>query len=58
MGERSTPMAVELLASALFAAGRASTVIAVELPASRAGRESALGDPPGRQPVAPGRALS
>ncbi len=36
MGERSTPMAVELLASALFRAGQANTVIAVELPASRA----------------------
>jgi arginine deiminase len=36
MGERSTPMAVELLASALFRAGQASQVIAVELPASRA----------------------
>ena len=36
MGERSTPMAVELLASALFRAGQASRVIAVELPASRA----------------------
>jgi arginine deiminase len=36
MGERSTPMAVELLASALFTAGQASSVIAVELPASRA----------------------
>ena len=36
MGERSTPMAVELLASALFLAGQASQVIAVELPASRA----------------------
>jgi arginine deiminase len=36
LGERSTPMAVELLASALFRAGQASTVIAVELPASRA----------------------
>jgi arginine deiminase len=36
MGERSTPMAVELLASALFGAGQASQVIAVELPASRA----------------------
>jgi arginine deiminase len=36
MGERSTPMAVELLASALFSAGQASTVIAIELPASRA----------------------
>jgi arginine deiminase len=36
MGERSTPMPAELLASALFQAGQASTVIAVELPASRA----------------------
>jgi arginine deiminase len=36
MGERSTPMAVEQMASALFRAGQASTVIAVELPASRA----------------------
>ncbi len=36
MGERTTPMAVELLATALFEAGQASTVIAVELPASRA----------------------
>jgi arginine deiminase len=36
MGERSTPMAVELLAAALFRSGQASTVIAVELPASRA----------------------
>jgi arginine deiminase len=36
MGERSTPMAVELLAGELFKAGQASTVIAVELPASRA----------------------
>ena len=36
MGERSTPMAVEMLASALFRTGQASTVIAVELPASRA----------------------
>jgi len=36
MGERSTPMAVELLARALFRAGQVSRVIAVELPASRA----------------------
>ena len=36
MGERSTPMATELLASALFKAKQASTVIAVELPATRA----------------------
>ncbi len=33
MGERTTPMAVEILARALFASGQASTVIAVELPA-------------------------
>jgi arginine deiminase len=32
MGERTTPMAVELLASALFAAGAAERVIAAELP--------------------------
>ena len=32
MGERTTPMAVEILAQALFASGQASTVIAVELP--------------------------
>jgi arginine deiminase len=36
MGERSSPMAVELLASALFRAGQASRVIAVEIPAARA----------------------
>jgi arginine deiminase len=36
MGERSTPMAVELLASALFRSGQASTVIAIELPTTRA----------------------
>jgi arginine deiminase len=36
MGERTTPMAVELLAGALFRSRQASTVIAVELPASRA----------------------
>jgi arginine deiminase len=36
MGERTTPMAAEILARALFASGQASTVIAVELPASRA----------------------
>jgi arginine deiminase len=36
MGERSTPMAVELLASALFRSGQASTVLAIELPATRA----------------------
>jgi arginine deiminase len=36
MGERSTPMATEMLAAALFRAGQASRVIAVELPASRA----------------------
>jgi arginine deiminase len=36
MGERTTPMAVELLARALFAAGQVTAVIAVELPSSRA----------------------
>jgi arginine deiminase len=36
MGERSTPMAVELLAAALFSSGQASTVIAIELPSTRA----------------------
>lgn len=36
MGERTTPMAVEILAGALFAAGEASTVVAVELPQSHA----------------------
>jgi arginine deiminase len=36
MGERSTPMAVELLAGSLFTSGQASTVIAIELPSSRA----------------------
>lgn len=36
MGERTTPMAVEALAGALFRAGAASRVIAVELPRSHA----------------------
>ena len=36
MGERTTPQAVEALARRLFAAGAASTVIAVALPARRA----------------------
>ena len=36
MGERTTPMAVEIIAQALFASGQATTVIAIELPASRA----------------------
>jgi len=36
MGERTTPMAVELLAAALFAAGQADRVIAAELPRSHA----------------------
>ncbi len=36
MGERTTPMAVELLARALFRSGQVSVVIAVELPFSRA----------------------
>ena len=35
MGERTTPMAVEILAGALFASGQATMVIAVELPAAR-----------------------
>lgn len=36
MGERTTPMAVELLARALFDSGQAHTVLAVELPRSHA----------------------
>jgi arginine deiminase len=36
MGERTTPMAVELLAQALFRDGQVHTVIAIELPATRA----------------------
>ena len=36
MGERTTPMAVEQLAAALFAAGQATQVIAAELPRSHA----------------------
>jgi arginine deiminase len=36
MGERTTPMAVEMLAAALFSSGQASTVIATELPVTRA----------------------
>jgi arginine deiminase len=36
MGERTTPMAVEMLAQALFTTGGVTAVIAVELPASRA----------------------
>ncbi len=36
MGDRTTPMAVELLTSALLRCGQARRVIAVELPASRA----------------------
>jgi arginine deiminase len=36
MGERTTPMAVELLARALFSSGHVSAVIAVELPSTRA----------------------
>jgi arginine deiminase len=36
MGERTTPMAVEILARALFGSGQASSVIAVELPQSHA----------------------
>jgi len=36
ISERTTPMAVEILSRALFASGQAHTVIAIELPASRA----------------------
>jgi arginine deiminase len=36
MGERTTPMAVEILARALFEVGQATAVIAVELPKSHA----------------------
>ena len=36
MGERTTPMAVETVAQALFASGQADQVIAVELPHSHA----------------------
>ena len=36
MGERSTPMAVEILTQNLFESGQATTVIAVELPKSHA----------------------
>ena len=36
MGERTTPMAVEAVARALFTSGQASTVVAVELPRSHA----------------------
>jgi arginine deiminase len=36
MGERTTPMAVEIIAQALFASEQATTVIAIDLPASRA----------------------
>ena len=36
MGERSTPMAIETVAHALFAAGQATTVVAIELPHSHA----------------------
>jgi len=36
MGERTTPMAVEIIARALFASGQAAQVIAVELPQSHA----------------------
>ncbi|HZY76060.1 MAG TPA: arginine deiminase [Jatrophihabitantaceae bacterium] len=36
MGERTTPMGVENLTRALFASGQAHTVVAVELPATRA----------------------
>ena len=36
MGERTTPMAVETVANALFDAGQATTVVAIELPHSHA----------------------
>jgi arginine deiminase len=36
MGERTTPMAVEILTSALFCAGAATRIIAIELPRSHA----------------------
>ena len=36
MGERTTPMAVEILARALFSSGQATTVTAAELPQSHA----------------------
>jgi arginine deiminase len=36
MGERTTPMAVEILSRALFGSGQATRVIAVELPRSHA----------------------
>jgi arginine deiminase len=36
MGERTTPMAVEILACTLFADGQAAAVIAVKLPKSDA----------------------
>jgi arginine deiminase len=36
MGERTTPMAVELLARELFRGGQVTVVIAIELPATRA----------------------
>lgn len=35
MGERTSPMAVEILTRAVLASGQASTVIAIELPATR-----------------------
>ena len=36
MGERTTPMAVELISRSLFAAGQATKVVAIELPHSHA----------------------
>jgi arginine deiminase len=36
MGERTTPMAVEILSRALFEAGQAHTIIAIEIPKSHA----------------------
>jgi arginine deiminase len=36
MGERTTPMAAEILAGSLFASGQATVVVAIELPSARA----------------------
>jgi arginine deiminase len=36
MGERTTPMGVEMLATSLFESGTATRVLALELPKARA----------------------
>jgi len=36
MGERTTPMAIEMVARSLFASGQATKVVAIELPHSHA----------------------